>query len=427
MVPIGLGLWAGSSVPEAAASTVSFARLAIGAVTVLTLTLLMLFGSTALRLWSPLIAMASGYGLAFLTGELNFDNTASAAWIGLPELSAWPGLELNIQAMHLPLLFAFGMGMVASMIESTGNIMLVQQISTRNFRRVSYDQVQSGLYCDGLSKVAAGALGTTVPSVYCDNLPLIEMTGVASRRIGTIGACLLLLLAFMPKVSGIILDMPGPVIGGFLIVIAGMLFHAGFGLVAMTKLNNQHGLILGLSLVVGLVAGGKSFFPGVVPASLSPLLQNSVAMGGFTAFILSTLAYLAPKKGIEGVFRLDVAELPALQRLLTSGRARLGLTDMEYNVLSLCCEEVFCHMAAEGGKGQNYSLTLRMSKAEDGYFTEMVCGHMMDDINNFALPESLLQATPAELDQLGLVLFSQYARDVKHLEISGYSYISFLV
>jgi len=206
-----------------------------------------------------------------------------------------------------------------------------------------------------------------------------------------------------------------------------MLFHAGFGLVAMTKLNNQHGLILGLSLVVGLVAGGKSFFPGVVPASLSPLLQNSVAMGGFTAFILSTLAYLAPKKGIEGVFRLDVAELPALQRLLTSGRARLGLTDMEYNVLSLCCEEVFCHMAAEGGKGQNYSLTLRMSKAEDGYFTEMVCGHMMDDINNFALPESLLQATPAELDQLGLVLFSQYARDVKHLEISGYSYISFLV
>jgi hypothetical protein len=25
------------------------------------------------------------------------------------------------------------------------------------------------------------------------------------------------------------------------------------------------------------------------------------------------------------------------------------------------------------------------------------------------------------------VLFAQYARDVKHLEISGYSYISFLI
>jgi len=42
-------------------------------------------------------------------------------------------------------------------------------------------------------------------------------------------------------------------------------------------------------------------------------------------------------------------------------------------------------------------------------------------------PESFYQATPDELSKLGLVLFSQYARDVKHLEISGYSYISFLI
>jgi len=424
MVPIGLGLWAGA---DPASSTVTLVRVGIGAVTVLTLTLLMLFGCTTLRLWSPLIAMACGYGTAFFAGELAFEHAVNAAWFGLPQLSGWPGIELNLNALHIPLFFAFCMAMVASMIESTGNIMLVQQISTRDFRRVSYDQVQSGLYCDGLSKIAAGLLGTAVPSVYCDNLPLIEMTGVASRRIGAIGAGILLMLAFMPKISGVILDMPGPVIGGFLVVIAALLFHAGFGLVAMTKLSNQHGLILGLSLVVGLVAGGKSFFPGVVPASLSPLLQNSVAVGGFTAFLLSTLAYLAPKKSIDGVFRADVAELPAMQRLLNSGSERLGLSKELFNILSLCCEEVFCHMAGKGQDDSERSLTLRISKTEEGYFTEMVCGHKMDDINNFAVPESFLLATPNELSQLGLVLFSQYARDVKHLEISGYSYISFLV
>lgn len=424
MVPIGLSLWAGDA---PAGSPETMARVLTGLVTVLCLTLLMLFSGPGLRLWSPLIAMASGYGTAFLTGGLDFEHTAHAAWFGLPNLSAWPGLELSIGGAHLPLLLAFGMGMVASMIESTGNIMLVQQISTRNFRRVSYDQVQSGLYCDGLSKIASGLLGTAVPSVYCDNLPLIEMTGVASRRIGAMGAGILLLLAFMPKVSGVILDMPGPVIGGFLVVIAALLFHAGFGLVAMTKLSNQHGLILGLSLVVGLVAGGRSFFPGVVPASLSPLLQNSVAVGGFTAFVLSTLAYLAPKRGISGVFQARVSELAALQRLLASGRQKLGLTEERFNMLSLCCEEVFCHMASEESAENGRSLTLRVARTEEGCFTEMVSGHMMDDINNFALPESLLQATPGELNQLGLVLFAQYARNVKHLEISGYSYISFVV
>ena len=419
MVPIGLGLWAG----EAASVT----RLGIGAVTVLTLTLLMLFAPPALRLWGPLLAMACGYGAAALTGELQFEHSVHAAWFGLPQLSAWPGLELDLRTAHLPLLLAFGMGMVASMIESTGNIMLVQQISTRDFRRVSYKQVQSGLYCDGLSKITAALLGTAVPSIYCDNLPLIEMTGVASRRVGAFGAGILLLLAFMPKVSGLILDMPGPVIGGFLIVIAALLFHAGFGLVAMTKLNNQHGLILGLSLVVGLVAGGRSFFPDVVPSSLSPLLQNSVAMGGFTAFLLSTLAYLAPRRGLTGAFRADVSEVGALHKLLAAGKERLGLSEERFNVLSLCCEEAFCHMTGQGRRDREDSLTIRVSRVEEGWFTEMVCGHMMDDINNFALPESLLHASEEELGQLGLMLFSQYARNVKHMEISGYSYISFLV
>jgi hypothetical protein len=72
-------------------------------------------------------------------------------------------------------------------------------------------------------------------------------------------------------------------------------------------------------------------------------------------------------------------------------------------------------------------MALRVALTEDGCFTEMVCGHKMDDINNFALPESLLQASQDELGNLGLVLFARYARSVKHLEISGYSYISFVL
>jgi hypothetical protein len=43
------------------------------------------------------------------------------------------------------------------------------------------------------------------------------------------------------------------------------------------------------------------------------------------------------------------------------------------------------------------------------------------------MPDSLFRAGPEELDNLGLILFSKYAREVKHMEISGYSYISFFV
>ncbi|HKK33225.1 MAG TPA: solute carrier family 23 protein [Desulfomicrobiaceae bacterium] len=122
LVPIGLELWTGNG--DAATAHV---RPGIGAITVLSLTLLMLFGSTILRLWSPIIAMAAGYGTAWSTGELHFKHALHAAWIGLPPVSAWPGLETGISGVHIPLLFAFSMAMLASMIENTGTIMLVQR------------------------------------------------------------------------------------------------------------------------------------------------------------------------------------------------------------------------------------------------------------------------------------------------------------
>lgn len=424
LVPIGLDLWAGSYSPQVAATPL-YARLGIGLCTILVLTVLMLFGNSTLKLWSPILAMISGYVAAFFTGELDFSNTMQAAWIGLPPVQAWPGLDFNLSGLHLPLIVAFSMAMLASTIENTGNIMLVQQISKRDFSRVSYDSVQGGLYCDGLSKITAGLFGTAVPSVYCDNLPLIEMTGVASRKISQYGAFILAILAFMPKISGIILDMPGPVIGGFIIVIAALLFHAGVGLVTMTHLSNQHGLILGLSLTVGLIAESGTYFPGIIPESFAPMFKNSVAIGGFTAFILSTLAYLAPKKRVEGSFRTDPTELKKLQLLLEKGKEKLNLSRKEFNILSLCCEEVFCHMVEETKGDAQRKLSLRISKTEDGIFTEVVAGHKIDDINNFAVPNSFYCATAKELNSLGLILFSQYAKDVKHIEISGYSFISF--
>ena len=154
-VPIGLDLWSGGG---NASPDIMFARLAIGTVTIVILTFFMLFGNVTLKLWSPIIALFCGYIISYFTGQLHFEHALHASWIGLPPFE-WPGLEVHITGMHIPLLFAFGMAMMASMIENTGNIMLVQQISTRDFRRVSYDQVQGGLYCDGLSKVAGGLMG----------------------------------------------------------------------------------------------------------------------------------------------------------------------------------------------------------------------------------------------------------------------------
>lgn len=424
LVTIGMDIWSGGEA-TAGAGEVRL-RFLVGLATVVPLTLSMLFGGQRLKMWSPLVSLACGYAAASAAGMLHFEHTSQAAWIGLPPL-AWPGLELDITSAHLPLVFAFAMAMLASAVENTGNLMLVQQISRRDFTRVSYDRVQGGLYCDGLGKVAAGLLGTAVPSTYCDNLPLIEITGVASRRIGLLGAALLLVLAFLPKAGSFVLDMPAPVLGGMVVVFAALLLHAGVGLVTMNRLNNQSGIILGLALAAGLVAQGGTYFPGLTPSSMSSMLGNGVTVGGFTAFALSAVAWLLPKRSLSRAFPARAEAWEEMRAMLREGRDRLRVGDENLKILTLCCEEVFAHMTQEEGSNGDRRLSARLSRTEDGIFVEMICGYKMDDINNFATPQSLLDGRPEELRQLGLLLFSQYAEDVRHMEISGYSYISFFV
>lgn len=54
--------------------------------------------------------------------------------------------------------------------------------------------------------------------------------------------------------------------------------------------------------------------------------------------------------------------------------------------------------------------------------TERIYGHIVEYIKNFALSESLCETSDGELGQLGLMLFLQYNPNIKHMEISGYSY-----
>ena len=177
-----------------------------------TLLALMLFGNRTLRLWTPLLALGAGYLLSWALGLLELHQFSASSWIGLPGMH-WPGLVTDLNMSHLPIFAAFFMAALAGSIEGTGNIMLVQNVSRRD-KKISYDRIRSGLYCDGLGKFLCGMGGGTPISTYCDNIPLIEMTGVASKIIGVAGAIFLGLLAFIPKAGAIILDMPSPVVGG---------------------------------------------------------------------------------------------------------------------------------------------------------------------------------------------------------------------
>jgi hypothetical protein len=399
-----------------------------GGVTLVMAVAISLFGKPGIRIFSPLIALASGYLTSWAFGSLDLTHTMQAPWFGMPQ-GRWPGLYTSLDVSHLPVFIAFVMATMASAVENTGNIMLIQEKSQREFASVSYPKVQAGLYCDTAAKALSGLLTAPAPSTYCDNIPVMVMTGVTSRLVGVLGAAILLLLAFMPKIVAFILNMPGPVIGGFLVAMGAILFQSGLDLLLMTRFNSQTGLILGLSLCMGILAGNSGFFSKIMPDFLSPLLKNSVSVGGFTAFILSAACYLTPKPCLHFTVPARTEALRDVMKRISDGhrRLRLRLTDEDLGHLQLCCEEAFLHAVASTPVDGGSMATFRIQATEDGCFTEIVSGHEVDDMNNFLVPYNLLNAGNRELENLGLFLLNKFAKDIKQIYISGYSYISFVV
>lgn len=422
LIPIGLELWHGGN--TLGSDYGSAPNYIVGLVTLATLLSLMIFGNRTIRLWTPLIGLGAGYAAAGFFGLLHLQNFHAAALFGFPEF-AWPGVAMDLKWSYLPLLVAFFMAALAGSIEGTGNIMLVQTVSRRD-KQISYDRIQSGLYCDGLGKFLSGLGGGAPISTYCDNIPLIEITGVASKSVGICGAAILGVLAFIPKAGAIILDMPSPVIGGMLIAIAAMLFYSGVGLVIESGLNNQTGLMLGISITVGMIAESEFFFPKLMPLPLSPLLKNGVAMGGFTAFVLSALIRLAPRQKASFSVAAKPDALPDLMSALGGVALQLKLSDAEIRRTELACEETFMHLISEI-KGKNPKVLFKFIRNEQGIFTEAIIGNSVSDIVNLTPPGNLMDADDEALQHLGIFLLSKIVREIRHIQISGNTYISFIV
>ena len=422
LVPIGLELWQGGNPAQPGFG--SLENYLVGCVTMATLLLLLLFGNRTIRLWTPLLGMGSGYAAAACFGLLNLTYFHQSAWFGLPDM-AWPGLAMPFELEYLPVMVAFFMAALAGSIEGTGNIMLVQTVSRRD-QNLSYGRIQSGLFCDGFGKLASGLGGGAPISTYCDNIPLIEMTGVASRSVGICGAVLLGILAFIPKAGGVILDMPGPVVGGMLISIAAMLFFSGIGLVTRNGLNNQTGLMVGISIVVAMIAEADIFFPNLMPVRLSPLLQNGVAMGGFTAFLISALIHILPRKKVSFAVPGKTTALPEIVEALKENSPRLRMTESQVQRMELALEEVFMHFL-EGNDSQDCTVLFKLKCVEDGIFTEAIMGGSVNQVVNLKPPRNLMSASDDSLDDLGMFLLSNIVKDIRHIELSGTTYFSFIV
>ena len=323
------------------------------AVTLAVTMAIVLRASGAMRLWGPVIGIVAGTAVAGFFGVFSWDAVAAAPWFGLP-LAGWPGFDFTFGPVFWALLPAFVFVTLVGAIETIGDAVAVQRVSWRKDRATDFRGVQGAVMADGLGNLLSGLLATVPNTTYSSSVAIVEITGVAARRVGVaigVGFCA---LALLPKLVAVILSVPDAIIGTYLIVLISILFVLGMRIVVADGMNYRKAAIVGVSFWVGYGFQSGGLFIDQMSPFFAEMLGNGMTSGGLTALALSVFVELAGPRRKRLVTTLDVDALPGIRAFIDSCAGRAGWGGDMLQRVHLASEEALVSLmgdegAAEGG------------------------------------------------------------------------------
>ncbi len=259
-----------------------WAGLAVGAVVVAVIVAAQATGLAWARIAGAACGVIAGCIVCGVFGGLRAPEAGTGEWLTQPHLFPH-GFAFDWKFVP-PFAFVY----LVSMLEAMGDIAATSQLSglpahgAGHWRRIS-----GGVMADGIVSTTAAMFGGFPSATYAQNNGVIQTTGVASRRVGYVMVGILALLGLFPAVGRWVTVMPPSVLGGLALLMFGLVAVAGVRLLVSAGLGQREGVIVALSLGVGL---GLPTQPGIVaslPGVLHALLESGISAGGLTALVLN--------------------------------------------------------------------------------------------------------------------------------------------
>lgn len=207
-------------------------------------------GRGLLRLIPIFCGIVAGYLVALATGDVDLTGVREAAWIGLPRF-VHPTVSWEALLFMLPVA-------IAPVIEHIGNIYVVNTVAQKDF--VKDPGLHRTLLGDGLACFAAGILGGPPVTTYAEVTGAMSITKVTHPQVIRIAAVAGIVFSLVGKVSALLKSIPGPVLGGIMLLLFGTIATAGVANIQQHKVdlsNTRNIVIFSLTLTVGI--GGVTF------------------------------------------------------------------------------------------------------------------------------------------------------------------------
>ena len=398
-----------------------FAGPVVAGVTLAVMVGLALLGPQLWRIWSPLIGIGAGCLTAAAFGLYELELLGRAAWIGIPDVG-FPGLDLTPTPSVLALLPMFLVVTLVQAIKAIGDGVVVQQVGRRRLRATDFRLIQGTLYAGGLGMLLSGLAGTPPTTAYSSSsVSLISLTGVAARRVGYAMGAILIVLAVFPKLAGLLLTIPKPVMGAFLLLATGMLFVEGLRTVTRGGLDGQTSLIVGLGFAIGVGFDQNDVFSGIVDPPWSLLLGNGITAGAATAIGLTVLLNLAKPKRQRLEARLDTSDLPRIDAFLHAVATSMNWNDASTERLRSAGEETISSLLQSSrDETATPASRLVLSASPEGRSVELEFVATTDEEN---LADRLAylaeQNEIPNAEELSFRLLRHYASSVRHQKYHG--------
>jgi len=262
-----------------------------------------------IQTFSYLIGMGLGYAVSAGMGIIDYGPIVREPWFMVPTPFAW-GLPVFNAGAFVAILA----GYFASMIESYGDYHACAAVIDEPMPDKA--RINRGIGFEGLGCGIAGLFGGAGATSYTDNIGIIGLTGVASRRVVQVAGILLIMVGFLGKFGAVWATIPNPVMGGAWIVVWGFVIGYGINWIAKADLTSARNVaIVGICLIIGLglpqAIGENPVVIATAPGLagiINAILSVPMAVGGILAIILE---YILPG-------RMKPEQLEAIMRGETS-------------------------------------------------------------------------------------------------------------
>jgi uracil permease len=279
LAPVAVGMTRSfdGSTPDGRALVLAGCSLATAVVAVM-------FGRKFFSLIPILCGIVAGYLVALFMGVVDFTLIREAAWFRIPWIVARESGAFAMPRFDPAAILYMLPVALAPAIEHVGDLLAISSVTGRNY--LKQPGLHRTLLGDGLATSLAALLGGPPNTTYSEGTGAVALTKATDPRLMRIAAVTAILLAFAGKLGAILRTIPGPVMGGIMLLLFGMIAAIGVNALVKARVDmsrSRNLVIASIILTTGIgdmtVTCGRFCLGGIGLAGLVGVLLNLLLPG----------------------------------------------------------------------------------------------------------------------------------------------------